>query len=83
MMNAPKVSAKKNPGLQDDHDPSDIGQRTANKPKQQQSQMEGPAAYAPHNEGEKKGQNPSDATKQKPDTPPDADSLGGRSQGGM
>ena len=83
MMNAPKVSAKKNPGLQDDHDPSDIGQRTANKPKQQQSQMEGPAAYAPHNEGEKKGQKPSDATKQKPDTPPDADSLGGRSQGGM
>jgi hypothetical protein len=83
MMNAPKVSAKKNPGLQDDHDPSDIGQRTANKPKQQQSQMEGPAAYAPHDEGEKKGQKPSDATKQKPDTPPDADSLGGRSQGGM
>lgn len=38
-------------GLQDDHDPSDIGQRTANK-----SQMEGPAAYAPHAEGEKKSQ---------------------------
>ena len=78
-----KVTAKKNPGLQDDHDPSDIGQRTANKPKQQQSQMEGPAAYAPHDEGEKKGQKPTDATKQKPDTPPDADSLGGGSQGGM
>jgi len=82
MMNAPKVSAKKNPGLQDDHDPSDIGQRTANKPKQQQSQMEGPAAYAPHDEGEKKGQKPSDTKKQKPDTS-DADSLGGGSQGGM
>ena len=77
-----KVSAQKNPGLQDDHDPSDIGQRTANKPKQQ-SQMERPAAYAPHDEGEKKGQKPPDATKQKPDTPPDADSLGGGSQGGM
>jgi hypothetical protein len=63
----PKVSAKKNPGLQDDHDPSDIGQRAAGKPKQQRSQMEGPAAYAPHDEGEK-GQKPADATKQKPDT---------------
>ena len=47
--------AKNNAGLQDDHDPSDIGQRTANKPKQRQSQMEGPAAYAPHDEGEKEG----------------------------
>jgi hypothetical protein len=56
-----KVSAQKNPGLQDDHDPSDIGQRTANKPKQQQSQMEGPAAYAPHDEGEKKGKKPTEA----------------------
>ena len=45
--------------------------------------MEGPAAYAPHDEGEKKGQKPTDATKQKPDTPLDADSLGGGSQGGM
>jgi hypothetical protein len=56
MMEAPKVSAIKNSGLQDDHDPSDIGHRTANKPKQEQSQMEGPAAYAPHDDGEKKGQ---------------------------
>ena len=45
--------------------------------------MEGPAAYAPHDESEKKGQKPSDVTKQKPDTPLDADSLGGGSQGGM
>ena len=81
MDTTPKVSAKKNPGLQDDHDPSDIGQHAANKPKQQRSQMEGPAAYAPRDEGEKKG--PTDATKQKPDTPLDADNLGGGSQGGM
>ena len=33
-------TAKNNAGLQDDHDPSDIGRRTANKPKQQQSQMD-------------------------------------------
>ena len=56
-MDTPKVSAAKNSGLQDDHDPSDIGQRTANK-KQQQFYKEGPAAYAPHDEGEKKGQKP-------------------------
>lgn len=46
-------------GLQDDHDPDDIGQRSANKPG---------------------GVTPKD---QKPETPPDADSLGGGSQGGM
>ena len=109
MTKVSKVSAIKNPGLQDDHDPSDIGQRTANKQgqgivrdergqeqpadknraqqtdskKREQSQKDGPAAYAPHDEDEKKGQKPTDATKQKPDTPPDADSLGGGSQGGM
>jgi hypothetical protein len=49
-------------GLQDDHDPNDIGQRQANK---------------------KGGIKPSDTTKQIPETPPDADSLGGGSQGGM
>jgi hypothetical protein len=73
-----QVSAAKNGGLQDDHDPNDIGQRTANKPEQgivrdergqeqpadkkraqqpdskkEQSQMERPAAYAPHEESEK------------------------------
>jgi hypothetical protein len=31
MTDNPKVSATKNSGLQDDHDPSDIGQREANK----------------------------------------------------
>jgi hypothetical protein len=50
-----KVSAEKNSGLQDDHDPSDIGQQTANR---QQSPLEGPAAYAPHDKGEKKGMKP-------------------------
>ena len=80
MTKTPKVSANINRGLQDDHDPSDIGQRTANKPgqgivrdelgqeqpadkkraqqtdsKKEQSQMEGPAAYAPHDESEKTG----------------------------
>jgi hypothetical protein len=49
-------------GLQDDHDPSDIGQRSANKTG---------------------GVKPTDSTKQKADTPPDADSMGGGSQGGM
>ena len=28
--NTPKVSAEESPGLQDDHDPSDIGQKQAN-----------------------------------------------------
>ena len=49
-------------GLQDDHDPNDLGQKSAN---------------------HKRGVKPRDAENQKPDTPPDADSLGGGSQGGM
>ena len=52
MPKIPKVTAAQNTGLQDDHDPADIGQRNANKSKQEQSQMEGPAAYAPHHEEE-------------------------------
>ena len=80
MRETPKVSAAKNRGLQDDHEPTDMGQRTANSSgqgivkddrgqeqpvdkkraqqtdsKKEESQMEGPAAYAPHDEGEKKG----------------------------
>jgi hypothetical protein len=80
MTEMPKVSAAKNRGLQDDHDPNDIGQRTADKPsqgivrdergqeqpadkkraqqtasKKGQSQMEGPAAYAPYDQGDKSG----------------------------
>jgi len=81
----PKVSAARNSGLQDDHDPSDIGQQAVKKAgvNPEKSQKEGPAAYAPHDESETKAVKPTDATKQKPDTPPDADSLGGGSQGGM
>ena len=48
-----KTKATDNAGLQDDHDPSDIGQDAANKTKAEESQMEGPAAYAPHEEGER------------------------------
>jgi hypothetical protein len=53
MPETPKVSAKNNSGLKDDHDPNDLGQKLAGTPKQQQSQLEGPAAYAPHDESEK------------------------------
>jgi hypothetical protein len=38
-------------GLQDDHDPNEIGQKSANKKhgvSPEQSQKEGPAAYAPN-----------------------------------
>jgi len=42
-----------NPGLQDDHDPNDLGQKLANTPKAGKSQGEGPAAYAPHDESER------------------------------
>ncbi len=52
-MTGPKVSATTNSGLRDDHNPNDIGQWSASN---QKSQMEGPAAYAPHDEGEEKGQ---------------------------
>ena len=51
-MRTPKVSAARNSGLQDDHDPADIVQSTASKSKARKSQKEGPAAYAPHEEGE-------------------------------
>ena len=43
----PKANAPNNAGLQDDHDPNDLGQRLANKPNAEKSQREGPAAYAP------------------------------------
>jgi len=46
----PKVKATHNAGLQDDHDPNDAGQKIANKSQAEQSQEEGPAAYAPHQE---------------------------------
>jgi hypothetical protein len=47
------------------------------------SSLEGPAAYAPHDKEELKAIKPTDATKQKPDAPPDSDGFGGGSQGGM
>lgn len=40
-------------GLQDDHDPNDIGQKLANKKhgvSPEQSQKKEPAAYAPHDD---------------------------------
>jgi hypothetical protein len=43
------------PDVQGNHAPSDIGPSTAKKPKgrEEKSQLEGPAAYAPHDESEK------------------------------
>ena len=48
MASAPRVSAARNRGLQDDHDHNDIGQKTG-----KYSHMEDPAAYA--TEDAKKG----------------------------
>jgi hypothetical protein len=60
------------PNVQDDHAPSDIGPGTANKPKgrEEKSQLEGPAAYAPRDESEK-------SNSLTVDSPPDADRMGG------
>jgi hypothetical protein len=44
----PKVKATSNAGLQDDHDPNDLGQKLANKQNAEKSQREGPAASATH-----------------------------------
>jgi hypothetical protein len=43
------------PEVQNEHNPSDIGPGTANKSedREKKSQLEGPAAYAPHDESEK------------------------------
>jgi hypothetical protein len=50
-----KRTTANKPDVQNDHDPDDIGPKTANKPKgrEEKSQLEGPAAYAPHDESEK------------------------------
>ena len=53
MSKTPKTKATDNAGLQDDHEPNDIGQKAVNKAKAEKSQMEGPAAYAPHEESER------------------------------
>jgi len=57
-----------------------LGKKTPKEPSEaaRQSELEGPAAYAPHDEGEKIGK------RQKSDTPPDGGTQGGvGSQGGM
>jgi hypothetical protein len=43
------------PDIQNDLGPSEIGPRTGKEPKEREkkSQLEGPAAYAPHDESEK------------------------------
>jgi hypothetical protein len=50
-----KTTGKNKSDIQDDHAPSNIGPGTANEPKEREekSQLEGPAAYAPHDESEK------------------------------
>jgi hypothetical protein len=67
-----KTTAAKKADVQDDDDPN--GLKTANKPKgrEAKSQLEGPAAYAPHDESEKS--NPFDS---RFSSPPDAGSKGG------
>jgi hypothetical protein len=50
-----ETTGAKKPNVQDDHASKDLGPMTANKPKsrEEKSQLEGPAAYAPHDESEK------------------------------
>ena len=50
-----KTTGKNKSDIKDDHAPSNIGPGTANEPKEREekSQLEGPAAYAPHEESEK------------------------------
>jgi len=49
----------------------------------QQSQMEGPAAYAPHEEGEKKGLKPTDKKNQGGAGGPQTSNLEPEKQGGI
>jgi hypothetical protein len=67
-----ELTGANKPDVQDDHAPSDIGPRPASKPKgrEEKSQLEGPAAYAPRDESEK-------SNRLTVDSPPDADSMGG------
>jgi hypothetical protein len=60
------------PDIQDDHAKGDLGPGTADKPKgrEEKSQLEGPAAYAPHDDSEK-------LNRSRGDSPPDADSTAG------
>jgi hypothetical protein len=45
---ASKVKATDNAGLQDDHDPNDLGQKLADKQNAEKSQRESPAASTMH-----------------------------------
>lgn len=53
-----ETEAAGNGGLQDDHDPNDLGGKFANRPKPEKSQSEGSAAYAPRPEDEVVRSNP-------------------------
>ena len=50
-----ETTGSNKPDVQDEHAPSNIGPGTANKSedREKKSQLEGPAAYAPHDESEK------------------------------
>jgi hypothetical protein len=50
-----KTTGSNKPNVQDEHALSNTGPGTANKSKEREkkSQLEGPAAYAPHDESEK------------------------------
>jgi hypothetical protein len=65
-----KKTTANNPDVQDDDDPNDLGPKTANKGREEKSQLEGPAAYAPHDESEKLNRSTGHS-------PPDPDSTEG------
>jgi len=50
-----KTTGTNKSDVQDDHAKGDLGPGTADKPKgrEEKSQLEGPAAYAPHDQSEK------------------------------
>ena len=50
-----ETTGSNQPDVQDEHASSNIGSGTANKSKEREkkSQLEGPAAYAPHDESDK------------------------------
>jgi hypothetical protein len=50
-----ETTGSNKPDVQDEHAPSNIGPGTAKKSedREKKSQLDGPAAYAPHDEGEK------------------------------
>jgi hypothetical protein len=50
-----ETTGSNKPDVQDEHTPSNTGPGTANnsKEREKKSQLEGPAAYAPHDESDK------------------------------